>query len=246
MALFSSQQSQLADAYTKQAANLSLLPQDSNDPEAQSTKAVKATFITPRDPVIETANGGRLPAVPLDEAEKLNRFKDEAEQSGSRGGESTVRKDTTQLAAAQETHDGASIDRQSSGQSVKPGAPLRTAIPAPKTHPLFPQMPLYGPPTLLRNLQSRAFQLSSAFLSLAFLGTIVLGSLFTSIPLLIHHLYLLLTFWNPNRRRPFYEEEKRREKARNESSSAWKRKRRWRQVNSRDGPRREECGGLEE
>ncbi|KAL8643632.1 MAG: hypothetical protein Q9226_008227, partial [Calogaya cf. arnoldii] len=246
MALFSSQRSHLADAYTNQAAHLSLLPQDSNDPEAQSTKAVKATFITPRDPVIETANGGRLPTVPLDEAEKLNRFKGEAEQSASRGGESAIRNDTTELAAAQETHDGASIDRQPSGQSVKPGAPLRTAIPAPKTHPLFPQMPLYGPPTLLRNLQSRAFQLSSACLSLAFLGTIVLGSLFTSIPLLIHHLYLLLTFQNPNRRRPFYEEEKRREKARNESASAWKRKRRWRQVNSSDGPRREECGGLEE
>ncbi|KAL8673525.1 MAG: hypothetical protein Q9168_002052 [Polycauliona sp. 1 TL-2023] len=227
MAYSPSQQYPTAEAYTDQAANLSLLPQASNDPEAQSTKAVKATFITPRDPVIETANGGRLPAVPLDEAEKLNRFKDEAEQSGSRGGGSTIERVTTELAAAQETEDGASIGKHASGQSVKPGAPLRSAIPACKTHPLFPQLPLYGPPTRLRNLQSRAFQLSSAFLSLAFLGTIVLGSLFTSIPLLAQHVYMRLTFRNPDRRRPFYEEEKRREKVRNESASAWKRKRRW-------------------
>ncbi|KAL8756768.1 MAG: hypothetical protein Q9199_002725 [Rusavskia elegans] len=246
MALFPTQASQPADAYTSQAASLSLLPQDSNDPEAQSTKAVKATFITPRDPVIETANGGRLPAVPLDEAEKLNRFKAEAEQSGSSGGEFTIRKDTTELAAAQETDDGASIGDQTSGQSVKPGAPFRTAIPSPKTHPLFPQLPLYGPPTLVRNLQSRAFQLSSAFLSLAFLGTIVLGSLFTSIPLLMQHLNLRLTFRDPNRRRPFYEEEKRREKARNDSASAWKRKRQWHQATPWDGPRHQEDIGLEE
>ncbi|CAO1606469.1 hypothetical protein XANCAGTX0491_009967 [Xanthoria calcicola] len=246
MALFPTQPSQTADAYTSQAASLSLLPQDSNDPEAQSTKAVKATFITPRDPVIETANGGRLPAVPLDEAEKLNRFKAEAEQSGSSGGESTIRRDTTELAAAQETDDGASLGDQTSGQSVKPGAPLRAAIPSPKTHPLFPQLPLYGPPTPLRNFQSRAFQLSSAFLSLAFLGTIVLGSLFTSIPLLTQHVYLRLTFRDPDRRRPFYEEEKRREKVRKDSASAWKRQRRWHQTTSRVESRHQDDIGLEE
>ncbi|KAL8835117.1 MAG: hypothetical protein Q9176_007111 [Flavoplaca citrina] len=235
MAFFTAPKSGTADAYSSQAASLSLLPQDRNHPEAQPTKAVKANFITPRDPVIETANGGRLPAVPLDEAEKLNRFKEEAEHAGSRGGESIIRQDTTQLAAAQETDDGASIGDQSSGQSVKPGAPLRAAIPAPRTHPLFPQLPLYGPPTLLRDLQSRAFQTSSAILSLAFLGTIVLGSLFTSIPILLKHVYLRLTCRNPDQRRPFHEEEKRRQKARNDSSSIWKRKRRRYQVNPRSG-----------
>ncbi|KAL9030043.1 MAG: hypothetical protein Q9180_006952, partial [Flavoplaca navasiana] len=168
-------------------------------------------------------------------AEKLNRFKEEAEHAGSRGGESIIRQDTTQLAAAQETDDGASIGDQTSGQSVKPGAPLRAAIPAPRTHPLFPQLPLYGPPTLLRDLQSRAFQTSSAILSLAFLGTIVLGSLFTSIPILLKHVYLRLTCRNPNQRRPFYEEEKRREKARNDCSSSWKRQRRRYQANPWSG-----------
>ncbi|KAL8869628.1 MAG: hypothetical protein Q9174_004131, partial [Haloplaca sp. 1 TL-2023] len=221
---------QAQDRYARQAEDLSLLPQDTNNPEATDTRAVKANFITPRDPVIETANGGRLPAVPFAEAEKLNRFRDEAKHEGSGGGLHRIRRRTNELAAAQETDEGAAMDDQMSGQSVNAGAPLRTAIPPPRTHPLFPQLPLYGPPTFLRNLQTYGFRLSSAFLSLAFLGTIVLGALFTTIPLVIRHIYLRLTFRNPYARRPFYEEEKRRKKARRETERAWKRQRR-RQTN---------------
>lgn len=217
---------QAAELYTHHAAALSLLPQDQNNPEANATKAVKANFITPRDPVLETANGGRLPAVPLAEAEMLNRYKDEAEHRGSRGGTHAIRADTTELVAAQDTGEGALIDDQMSGQSVRAEAPLRAAIPPPKTHPLFPQLPLYGPSTRLRRLQSLGFQLSSTFLSLAFLGAIVLGSLFTSIPLLVRHLYMRFTFRNPDKHRPFYEEEKRRRKGRKDSARAWKRQRR--------------------
>ncbi|KAL8690612.1 MAG: hypothetical protein Q9218_003977 [Villophora microphyllina] len=214
-----------AQRYRSQAADLSLLPQDKDNTDANATKAVKANFITPRDPVIETANGGRLPAVPLAEAEKLNRFKDEAEHHGSRGGLRTIRRDTLNLANAQETKDGATMDESKSGQSTNAGAPLRSAFPSSQTHPLFPQLPLYGPPTLHRNLQSLGFQIISAILSLAFLGTIVLGSLFTSIPPLLSHLYLRLTFRNPDARRPFYEEEKRRRKERRASARAWKQQR---------------------
>ncbi|KAL8926913.1 MAG: hypothetical protein Q9208_002722 [Pyrenodesmia sp. 3 TL-2023] len=210
------------DLYTRQVKSLSLLPQDYNSPEAASSAAVKAKFITPLDPVIETANGGRLPTVPLHEAEKLNRLRDEAEHPGEDGD----KKRGTGVAAEQELDDDASIDDPTSDQSTKADAPLRSAIPPTKTHPLFPQLPLYGPPTLLRKVQSFGFQLSSAFLSLAFLGTIVLGSVFTSIPLLIRHVYLRLTFRDPDARRPFYEEEKRRGKARKESARAWKQRRR--------------------
>lgn len=212
--------------YAQQSKNLSLLPHDDKSPKSNATAAVKAKFITPRDPVIETANGGRLPAVPLDEAEKLNRFKDEAEHQGSRGGEQAIRRTTMEMAAEQETDQGATIDDHMSGQSTKAEAPLRSAIPPTKTHPLFPQLPMYGPPTILRNLQTFAFQISSAVLSLAFLGTIVLGSIFTTIPLLCRHIYLRLTLRNPDARRPFYEEEKRRKKARKEAARAWKRQRR--------------------
>ena len=39
----------------------------------------EAKFITPLDPVIETVDGGRLPVIPVDEAVKLNKLRDEAE-----------------------------------------------------------------------------------------------------------------------------------------------------------------------
>ncbi|KAL8998186.1 MAG: hypothetical protein Q9188_006157 [Gyalolechia gomerana] len=214
-----------AGLFAHQSKHLSLLPQDGNNPKANATAAVEAKFITPRDPVIETANGGRLPAVPLAEAQKLNLFKKEAELQGSQGGEHVTRRTTMEMAAEQETDQGATIDDSMSGQSTRAEAPLRSAIPPTKTHPLFPQLPMYGPPTILRNLQTFAFQISSAFLSLAFLGTIVLGSMFTSIPILFRHVYLRLTFRNPYARRPFHEEEKRRKKARKESAIAWKRQR---------------------
>ncbi|KAI4140449.1 MAG: hypothetical protein L6R39_005785 [Caloplaca ligustica] len=198
-----------SDLYARQVENLSLLPQGQRNPKAPSSAAVQAKFITPRDPVLETANGGRLPAVPLAEAEKLNRLKDAVEHQDSQWAEH-MGNTTTDLAAEQEAAE----------------APLNYAFPPTKTHPLFPQLPLYGPPSLLRNLQSFGFRLSSAFLSLAFLGTIVLGSLFTSIPLLFQHVYLRLSFRNPDARRPFYEEEKRRQRARKESAKAWKKRRR--------------------
>ncbi|KAL8936882.1 MAG: hypothetical protein Q9216_004698 [Gyalolechia sp. 2 TL-2023] len=229
------QQSIPAHLYASQSENLSLLPQDRDNPQANATAAVQAKFITPRDPVIETANGGRLPAVPLAEAKKLNLFKDEAEIQGSRGGEQAIRRTTMELAAEQETDQGATLDDSMSGQSTRPEAPLRSAIPPTETHPLFPQLPMYGPPTFLRNLQTFAFQISSAILSLAFLGTIVLGSIFTSMPILIQHVYLRLTFRNPNARRPFYEEEKRRKRARRESARAWKRQRRRNSGSSKRG-----------
>ncbi|KAL8917355.1 MAG: hypothetical protein Q9172_005895 [Xanthocarpia lactea] len=237
----------MADLYTRQAASLSLLPLDSNDPEANATKAVKAHFVTPRDPVIETANGARLPAVPLVEAEKLNRLKDQAEHRPSRDEQSAIERNAADLARLQDTDDGASLDAQVTGQSIKAEAPLRTAIPPSKTHPLFPQLPLYGPPTMLRNLHSFSFQVSSAILSLAFLGTIVLGSLFTSIPLLFEHLYLRLTFRDPGKRRPFYEEEKRRQKIRRDATKAWERNQRWRQNRPGDGHQHgeEDCSGEE-
>ncbi|KAL8948859.1 MAG: hypothetical protein Q9222_004987 [Ikaeria aurantiellina] len=213
------QRREAAERYAQQVASLSLLPQDKDNTEPDATTAVTAKFITPRDPVIETANGGRLPAVPLYEAEKLNQLKEEAESHSSGSGENSSQS-TTKQALKRCT----SID----DHSTHAGAPLRAAVPSPKTHPLFPQLPLYGPPTQLRNLQSLGFQICSSVLSIAFLGTIVLGSIFTSIPPLIRYIYHRITFRDPDERRPFNEEEKRRNKARKDSIRAWKRQRRHR------------------
>lgn len=200
--------------FAKQAGKLSLLPQYAASQDLEPTAAVQAQFITPQDPVIVTTNGGRLPAVPLAEAVELNRLKAEAQSPGSTQGEK----------APFPVPDGEEVTSQDgriSMQSERAEAPLRTAIPPFRTHPLFPELPLYGPSSFARDIQCLFFRASSAVLSLAFLGVIVLGSVFTSIPLMFKYVGLRLTFRDPNARRPFYEEEKRRQKVRQEQNKAW-------------------------
>lgn len=194
--------------FVNHAEKLSLLPQKQGNQEAQATTAVRAKFITPQDPVIETADGNRLPTVPVAEASKLNELKDQMKTSKEALNNDTI------------------LPNRSSEQSNTTDAPLSDAYPPQRTHPLFPQLPLYGPASFLRNLQCFAFRTSSFFLSLAFLGTIVLGSAFTSIPLMLKHIGLRLTFKNPDARRPFHEEEKKKREMRKSAAREWNRQRR--------------------
>lgn len=229
--------------YAQHAEKLSLLPHNSEISNAKATSAVKARFVTPRDPVIETANGSRLPAVPLEEAVELNRLKDKLEQDDLRVEKVQSGARTPERSTPQQTGNGPSIDDPSSPQPTKAEASLRTAIPPSKTNPLFPELPLYGPPSILRNLQCYGFRITSFFLSLSFLGVIVLGSVFTSIPLMFEHVGLRLALRDPDARRPFYEEEKRRSKARKAEARAWRRQKRRRHSISKVGDRNEEEAG---
>lgn len=229
--------------YARHAEKLSLLPHNPEDSNASATSAVEARFITPRDPVIETANGNRLPAVPLEEAVELNRLKDKLEQKDSPGERCQSGAKTPERSTSQYTGDGPSEYDTGSPQSTKAEAPFRTAFPPSKTNPLFPELPLYGPPSILRNLQCYGFRFTSFFLSLSFLGVIVLGSVFTSIPLMFEHIGMRLTLKNPNARRPFYEEEKRRKEARKAEARAWRRQKRRRHSLSKLGDRNEEEAG---
>ena len=212
--------------YARQSGKLSLASADDSSESINGSTAVEAKFITPLDPVIQTADGSRLPAVPVDEAHRINFLKHQAENSSSGSGETVVEK----LLAPRNnrSHEG-KVDEHSEARTPsnerasKMGA---AAIPPSRTHPLFPPLPLYGPPSLLRDLQCQAFRFTSFFLSTAFLAVIVLGSVFTSIPLMFNHIGLRLTFRNPDKRRPFYDEEVRRKAARQEASDAWQRERR--------------------
>ena len=217
----------------RHAEKLSLLPSCSDNENFRATTAVEAKVITPQDPIIETANGGRLPAVPLPEAIKLNELKEKAERGSHEesGGRYVHTKDGESPTAGEDM----SKEKAASNgfcQQIKPPlqyspeAPLSIASPSQRTNPLFPQLPLYGPPTILRNLQCLGLRISSFLLSLTFLGTIVLGSAFTSIPLMLRNIAFRLTFRDPNARRPFYEEELRRKKQRRNKAREWKRQRR--------------------
>jgi pimeloyl-ACP methyl ester carboxylesterase len=211
--------------YVDQVEKLSLEPVNQATDQDQHGVAVEAKFITPLDPVIETADGNRLPAVPLQEAHKINVLKDQSEGRGGRrppapprGLSRFEKPDTSSNELDQQTL--VQEDRKSATRS------LGDAIPPAVTHPLFPPLPLYGPPSLLRNLHCMVFRITAFYLSTAFLAVIVLGSVFTSIPHLITHIWCGLTFRDPHSRRPFHEEEKRRADIRKEEEAQWRKTKR--------------------
>jgi pimeloyl-ACP methyl ester carboxylesterase len=217
--------------YAHQAEKLSHLapgPDGSNTGAA----AVRAEWITPQDPIIVTADGGRLPTVPLAEAAKLNELR---EDIGLDGEEAILDPQEEKYAkeeidnAKDETlgseHSESAIPRDKSTIQRSGEGSLRSAQAPSRTNPLFPPLPLYGSPSTLRDIQCMAFRVSSSILSLAFLAVIVLGAGFTSIPLMFKHIWLRLTFRNPDKRRPFHEEEERRKRVRKEAENAWKKKR---------------------
>ena len=225
--------------YTHQSEKLSLQARNAKDGRSNGGMAVEARFITPQDPVIETDNGARLPAVPLKEALELNRLRDQIDGHSSESGRQ--RRDPARLKHEESVEESSQAE---SSLSTRPDASLHHAIPPSRTHPLFPELPLYGPPSLLRDIQCIGFRISSAILSLAFLAVIVLGSAFTSIPLMFRHIALRLTFRNPDARRPFYREEKKRQQVRNAEAREWKykRRRRERSSNPEDGNNEEDVG----
>ena len=226
--------------FAKQAEQLSLAhPGNGSTKEAQDTTAVEALFITQSDPVIVLANGDRLPAVPLTEAQKLNELRDEIEGRNSNSDEIAsggLRQEIQKLkAAAQRATFGQDEARGlNSTLDDKEGATLQNAVPPSRTNPLFPPLPLYGPPSIMTSLQIYIFRITSFWLSLGFLMVIVLGSAFTSIPLMFEHIAIRLTGKNPNARRPFYELEEKRRKERKAEEKAWRNRKNRRQSSAQE------------
>ncbi|KXJ95347.1 Alpha/Beta hydrolase protein [Microdochium bolleyi] len=192
--------------------------QISNNNEHPESIAVEARFVTPRDTVIVTADGHRLPGVPLPEAHKLNELK--AALEGEQPRQSPRTESGGRLAKAKEAASQKLTGKNSRGPT---DAALGASAPPSHTNPLFPPLPLYGPPSLLRNIQCMTFRISAFFLSAAFLAVIVLGALFTSIPPLCSRIWTRIRLQNPDKRRPFYEKEMQRSKARAEENKTWKR-----------------------
>ena len=222
--------------YTRQAKKFSYTMPHQTEPRLQNT-AVEAKFITPQDPVVVTASGGRLPVIPLEGAKTLNRLKNEVEGHNA-APESPALKSAEVAAdddlAEDERRRGSSKHGGARAQGTKAGsrariksytdasAPLRGAIPPSRTTPLFPPIPLYGPPGYILRVQSICFRVTSFFLSLAFLGIIVLGSIATSLPALITECFARLMGKDPDTHRPFYEEEVRRKNARQQANRMWR------------------------
>ncbi|KAI9720728.1 MAG: hypothetical protein M1828_005519 [Chrysothrix sp. TS-e1954] len=208
---------QAAQEYEQQAERLGF---KSSQDGGIEHGALEAKFVTAQDPIVETANGARLPAVPTDEALKLNRLKDEME-----GRDPSERPPL--VAGSREAKDGTVHGAQPSSSSPEAddedenGSTLRHSSPPMVTSPLFPPLPMYGPPSFLRTIQCYFFRLLAAMLSFCFLMVLLLGSAFTSIPLMFRHIWIRLNFQDPDARRPFYHEETRRKQARKEAANAW-------------------------
>ncbi|KAI2614656.1 alpha/beta-hydrolase [Hypoxylon fragiforme] len=211
---------QAAVEYAEQAEKLSLQPIQNN--QHTDTIAVEAQFITPQDPVIITADGNRLPTVPLEQAHKLNILKEELAGDSPKEAIIQAEKSTRTPAGAVGNATPESAGTKTA-HKLSEGS-LRRSMPPTNTHPLFPPLPLYGPPSLLRNIHCWTFRATSFFLSAGFLGVIVLGALFTNIPKMCGTVWKRLTFRDPAASRPFYEEEIRRGKLRKELEESWKRR----------------------
>lgn len=209
----------VAIQYAEQSQKLSLGPQGQRS--KQENGAIAARFVTPRDAVIETEHGDRLPAVPSEEAEKLNWLRDEAVEGDPHPElEASESRYSRQEEIPMERRP-ESIPLQKYGR--RQAGVLDIANPPAYTHPLFPPLPLYGPPSLLRNLQCQTFRVVSFCLSLSFLGVIVIGSFFSGIGITIKNIWLRVHGINSNTSRPFYKEEIAKRKARRKAAIRWKR-----------------------
>ncbi|TKA76001.1 hypothetical protein B0A55_06674 [Friedmanniomyces simplex] len=215
-------------AFTAQAEKLGHLKPHQEDEQTGPTHAVEAKFVTPLDPVVVTANGRRLPAVPIDEAAKLNRLKDgvdglETPRSPPRGAIREGRDGTAygaRLSSPRTRH------VSDASQNESPHASLSDSVPASRTNPLFPPLPMYGPPTLLRTLQCLFLRIVSSVLSLGFLLAIVVGAIADGIPRIATYVRRRAMLQNPDARRPFYQEEKQRAQERKAAKRAWKQRQR--------------------
>ncbi|KAF2750999.1 alpha/beta-hydrolase [Sporormia fimetaria CBS 119925] len=206
--------------FAHQAERLGQYAVHQEDDSTGSTQAVKAKFVTAQDPVIETADGGRLPAVPVEEALQLNKLRDIVDERDPSekepiAGETRVSKDGT-------IHGARPLEQNPDEGKGDTDAPLIDNTPPSRTNPLFPPMPLYGPPTAIRTGQVFLFRVSSAVLSFFFLLVIMLGAVFTSIPDAVRRTWLRCNGEDPDKSRPFYEEERRRRKVREMHERAWK------------------------
>ncbi|KAI2629023.1 Alpha/Beta hydrolase protein [Xylaria nigripes] len=191
--------------------------QKPRNPDISQTLAVGAWFLRSDDAVIVAAESNRTPTLPFPAAYKpiLN-----GRISGRVVGSANCNvEDSLQFSR--------DVERATVGGF--PQLPLgeqsdsKKSIALSHTHPLFPPLPQYGPPSFHRDLQSWVFRVSSFFLSTSFLGFIVLAAFLASLPATCERIWLRLTFRNSDASRPFYEEELRRKSLRKEQEMAWKR-----------------------
>ena len=130
------QKAEAALEFAHQAEKLAHEKSDVRSENANPSEAVAAKFITAMDPVLETAGGERLPAVPVEEALKLNELKDK--MKGKEPAQTIPVQGTVREAKDGTVHGLVSANRTSDAKpSSQSDAPLPDAIPQSMTNPLY-------------------------------------------------------------------------------------------------------------
>ncbi|KAE8389686.1 Alpha/Beta hydrolase protein [Aspergillus alliaceus] len=109
-------------------------------------------------------------------------------------------------------------------------------------HPLFPPLPVYGPPTFVFTIKCLMLQCLSFVLSLLFLGAVIVGALFCRTVQAVSHIRARLSGQDPNQHRAFYAEERARELERQKNLEKWKRRQEKKEIDE-EAP--DECPPLE-
>jgi hypothetical protein len=174
--------------------------------------ACSAFSVTLQDTVIETADGHRLPGVPLPEAKKLDRLRekpggtppDSCTSESIRPASSPSPGNVSPVKALLEAR--GTPERQGSREDGEATIEMAPAF----TDPLFPPLSVYGPTTLPRRLQCLVFRVTSGVLSLCFLAVVVLGAGAESLPVGFARWWRRVKGEDPDRDRPFIKEERER------------------------------------
>lgn len=205
----------LGDSLEYQSVSLVAVGGDNRD------STYKAFEITLNNTIIKSRDGHRLHNVLLSKARKSNPLR-----SDERGYEILPNPSSSRHRVGESPHPVTSPAEDKSGRtgaegSRTSGAEMGIEGAPTSTHPLFPPLPVYGPPTPLRRIKTLLFRATSSVLSLTFLSAIVVGSVMKSLPAFASDTLKRIKGVDPDASRPFNRIEKERAKERKAEEADW-------------------------
>lgn len=191
------------------SVSLVVLGGDKND------SVYKALEVTPNGTVMKTQDGHRFPDILHSRARKPNALRLDEILNNPSPSQHHIDESPTE---SNPGGNGGEGNRKSDAGTDIGEAPT-------STNPLFPQLPIYGPPTLLRKIKYIMFRTTSGVLSLSFLSAIVVGSVMKSLPAFALDILKRIKGDDPDASRPFNKIEKERAKERKAEEANWEARR---------------------
>ncbi|RPA71073.1 alpha/beta-hydrolase [Ascobolus immersus RN42] len=156
-------------------------PPPITEPKAHiaSLHPVAVEAITDRDTIIILENGSHLPGVPVSDAHELEDLRDRVRSRNEDSGFSSAETDGTAESDSVEESavELSDLDEMAQAQPDVVLTEVEVQKPPADTNPMFPPLPIWGPPSTLRWIQCLIFRFTSSILSFAFLLVILLGAI---------------------------------------------------------------------